>query len=112
MCRRAKAKQPYAIARLDTRNAQAAKANDAGTQEGRGMKVIQRLGKWENKVAARKRIFSVATRHGVAGKCRRVAKILKASLAIAARAVRASNPRHAYARAQRNVWGSSVDDLA
>src|SRR5580704_4253625 len=101
MRRCAKTEESDAVATLHTRDAQAAKANDARAQQRRGMQVVEFRRQRINKVAARGGVLGVSTVDGVPGEDRRVAKVLEAAPAIRTATIDATHPRHANARTER-----------
>src|SRR5262249_13675782 len=112
MCGCTEAKESDAFPLLDTCHTQAAKTDDAGAQQGRGMQVIEFIRQGIDEIVAGERQFSIATRDGVAGKCGRVAQVLRASLTVGARTVRAAEPGDADARTEAQLVGCAIDYLA
>jgi len=98
---RAKAKQAHALARFNASDPQAAKANDASTEERCGVQIIEGRGKRDDKVGASESVFRVSARDVIAGERGRVAEILEAFFAIRTRAVSSAEPRDADTRVQR-----------
>ena len=105
--RRAEAEHAYSFARFHSSDAQAAESDDPGTQQWRGVQVVQGVRKGIDEVGASQRVFGIPSVNRVAGEHRRVAEILHASNAIRARSVDASQPGNAYASARREL----ADDL-
>ena len=79
-----KAEEPDAVAGLHARDAQTAKANDAGAQQRRGVQVVEFGRERINKIAARGGVLGISAVDGISGEDRRVAKILEATAAVRA----------------------------
>ena len=58
--RRAEAEQPDPLAPLHARHAQAAKSDDAGAKQRRGVQVVQRIRQREHEVGAGQRVLGIA----------------------------------------------------
>src|ERR1700687_4970143 len=111
MCRRTKSEQSDFIARLHVGYAKAAKPDNAGTQQRRGVNVVQRRRQREDEVRTSDGKLRVPTIFAITGKSRRIAKVFKVVSAVPARAVRASDPRDAYSGSQRQLRRLSFDNL-
>src|SRR5438309_212893 len=92
MRRRAKTKQAHALAGLHSCHSQAAKTNDAGAEQRRGVQFVERIRKRKDEIVAGKGKLRIASTNGVAGESWRVTQILQALLAIGTRAVGAAEP--------------------
>src|SRR5690348_15170788 len=101
MRRRAEAEQSHPFARRYARHTQAAKSDNSGTEEGRGVDVIQTLGQRKNKIVARESILGVASIDAVTREGRRIAEIFLAAPAITASAISATDPGHTHSCTQR-----------
>ena len=110
--RSSEAEQSDAFPRLHFRDPKAAKADDARAQQRRGPQIIQLSGQREDKVRAGGCVFRITTVHRIASERGRVAEVLFAALTIPAGAVGAADPRHAHARAQRQLGCRAGDDVA
>src|ERR1019366_5929563 len=104
----AESEQSHTIARRDASHTQTAKSDDSGTEERRGVRVIQILRQRENKIIAREGILSVASIHAVTSEGGQIAEIFLAAAAIAARAIRAADPGYAHPCSQREVRCRSI----
>src|SRR5579872_1513675 len=74
--RRPEAEQTDTLVLLRPSDAQAAKADNAGAQQRRCMKVIELCGQWKDEIRARRGILGITTVHVVAGEGRRIAEVL------------------------------------
>ena len=111
MRRRAETEKPNSVARLNPSNPQAAKADDAGAQERRCVKIIQLRRKSVNEIAARRGILRIAAVHGVSGEDGRITKIFESATAIWAGSVYTADPGNTDARTERQLGGSTVDNI-
>src|SRR5580658_3826 len=108
----AKAKKSNPLAGFNPRHAQAAKTNDAGAQQWRGVQIIQFPGELEYKVVARRCILRVAAVDGISRKDRSIAKIFQSAAAIRAGSVYTSDPGNSNPSADRQVRRSALDYVA
>src|SRR5580692_632732 len=111
MSRGAKAEQPNPFARFHAGHSQAAKADDAGAQERRGVQVVEFWRKRIDKIAARHSILRIAAIDGVSGENRRIAEILQATAAVGAISIDSADPRNTYAGSCRQLGGGSIHDV-
>jgi hypothetical protein len=104
--------EAYSFARLDSSDAQAAEADDAGAEQGSGVEVVQGVRKGIDEAGAGESVFGVASVDRIAGKRRSVAQIFKAFRAIGARSIDASQPGNPDSRANRQFpFHHLADDL-
>src|ERR1700722_951678 len=103
----AKTEKSDSLTLLYPGNAQAAKADDPGAQQGSHMHVVQTLRDRKRKVGAHQRILRVATIDGISGECRVIAQVLHAVLTVPAIPIDAANPGDADAASQRQRCGSA-----
>jgi hypothetical protein len=94
------AEKAYALAALNSRNSQAAEADNSGTQQRRSTQVVQLFVQWINKIVARNGILGVAAIDAIAGENGRIAKILTAAPAVGTTSIYAAHPRNSDASAQ------------
>jgi hypothetical protein len=107
--RATKPKEPDSLSRLDSRNSQAAKADDTGAQQRSNVCVIQARRQPKYEVCACENILGVATIHHITGENRLVAEILKAVMAVPAIAIDAAHPGNADARSHWQLWGRAFN---
>src|SRR5579864_136135 len=88
----AEAEQSHALSFFDSGNANGAKADNAGAEQRRRMKVIQLWGNRKTKICAGKRVFGIAAVNGVAGECGKVTQVFHVAPAVSAGAVDAADP--------------------
>src|ERR1035438_4291623 len=111
MSRRAKAEQSNPVARFHAGHSQAAKADDAGAQERRGMQVVEFWRERIDKIAARHSILRIAAVDGVSGENRRITEIFQAAAAVGTISIDIADPRDTYARSYRQLGGGSINDV-
>ncbi len=111
MGRGTEAEQAYTLSRFDPGNAQAAKANDARTEQRSRVEIVERCGQREDKVSARQCVLRIAAGNAVTSEYWRVAEIFAALATIWTRAVSTSKPGDTNARTHTQVGGCTVDDL-
>src|ERR1700734_3869763 len=92
MCGSAKTKQTNSFTSFYSSDSQASKADDAGTQQGGGMQIVQSFGQLKDKVVSSNGVFRVAPIHGVASKGRGIAEVFLCMSAVPAGAIRPSDP--------------------
>ncbi len=107
-----KTKKSNPLSPLHARNPQAAKANDARTQQGRDMHVIQTSGQRKSEICARKGILGVASVHRVSRKCRAITQIFHAVMAVPAITIDAAHPRNTGSRSHRQLCCRTFDYLS
>src|SRR5215475_6447577 len=112
MCRRAEPEKPYAITRFHASHSQASKTDYPGAEQGRGFEVAQGLGQRKNEIPPGHRKLSIAAIDGVAGKRRRIAKILEPSPAIGTSSIDSAHPGDPHAALQRKIGAGSSHDFA
>src|SRR5579885_391734 len=100
--RRAESVESEPPAALDSRKPQAAKSNNSGAQQRRGLLVLKSLGNFVHKLFGRGDGFGIAAIRRVTGENRRIAKIFFLSAAIFASAIGFVQPRDAHSRANRD----------
>jgi hypothetical protein len=110
-CGAPKAKKTNSFAMLNAGDTQAAKSDNAGTQQGSDMDVIQAGGQRESKVGARKGILRVSTVHRISSKCRVITQVFHAVVAVPAITIDTAHPGDTDACSQRQVWGCAFDHL-
>ena len=106
------AKEADAVARLDSGDTQAAKADDSGAQQRRGVQIVERIGQWKHEVGARGGELGISAIDRIAGKGGRIAKILPASRAIRAGAVDSADPGHSDPGPERQILVCAIHNLA
>src|SRR6476646_2371244 len=77
-------------------HAKAAKPDDAGTQKGSGLQIVNPVRQWKRKISSRDRILSVAAIHAVTSEGRSIAKVFQFMAAIPAASIYAANPGDAH----------------
>jgi hypothetical protein len=95
----AEAEQADTVATFDAGDAQAAEADDAGAEQGRGFEIVERGRERVDEIGSCDGVLGVATRNRVAGEGGRVAQILGAAGAVRAGAVDAAEPTYSHAEA-------------
>src|SRR5947208_5484040 len=87
MGRGAEAEESDALTFFDTRHAERAEADDTGTEQRRGMEIVELRRNRKTKVGAGERVFRIASIHGVARKGGEVAQVFHIAAAVSAGAV-------------------------
>ncbi len=90
---------------------QAAKSDNAGTQQGSNVDVIQPGGQRESEVGTCERIFCVSAVHRISSKCRVITQVLHAVVAVPAITIDTAHPGDTDACSQRQLWGCAFDHL-
>jgi hypothetical protein len=108
----AEAEEADALSRLSAGDAKAAKADDAGAEEGSDVGVIEGVGEWVGEVGADEDVFGIAAVDGVAGEDGVVAEVFFAAAAEGAGAVGSADPGDADAHVVGAIRGGAGDDLA
>ena len=93
----AEAEQADAFSFFHACNSQSAKANDAGTEQRSGVKIVELSGNRKAEISAGQSVFGVATIHRVASKSWKVAEVLHFSTAICAGTIGTANPGNTHA---------------
>src|SRR5579875_919291 len=107
----AEAEQSDAVARLDLSHAQAAEPDNPGTKERREFGGWRLLGKGDEKIRARHRVFGITAVHRIAGEGGVVAEIFAAFAAQRAGAVGAAQPGDADAHPRSNALSAGTELL-
>ncbi len=105
------AEEAYALARLGACDAEAAEADDAGAEEWGGMDAVESVGERVGEVGADEGVLGIASVGGVAGEGGVVAEVFFVAEAEGTSAVRATDPRDAYACAFVRAVGDFAYDL-
>src|SRR5713226_5326779 len=111
MCRGPETEQTHTLSMLHSCYPKTAKTDDAGTQKGGGVQIIQCGGKGKDKIRPGECILGISAVDGVAGESSRITEIFKAVLAIPALPINAANPGNPNAGAQRKTGRSALDDF-
>src|SRR4051812_42446063 len=93
MGRCAEAEQPNALASLDSRDTQAAKAYDSGAEQRRGMQVVELPGQRGDEIGAGPCVLGIAAVDRITGGRRLVAEVLHSAAAVRTGSGRAADPR-------------------
>src|SRR6202035_608572 len=101
MSRRAKTEQSNPVAWFHAGHSQAAKADDAGAQERRGMQVVELWGERIDKIAARHSILRITAVNRVSGENRRITEIFQAAATVGTISIDSADPRDTYPRSCR-----------
>lgn len=107
----AEAKQSHALALLYARNAEAAKADDAGTKQRRGVEIVERGRQRKNEIGASQGILGISAGNRVARERGMVAEILFAAAAVRTHAVGAADPGNTDAGSEGNFVACHFDDF-
>src|SRR6266481_6924731 len=101
----AKAVQREAPAFFDTRNSQAAEADDSGTEKWSGLFIVKVFWNLIYKLFPRHGVLRISAIDGVPGELRMVAKIFHSGAAVFARLIRAVKPGNSHPRASAKTPG-------
>src|SRR5208337_2328249 len=111
-CRAPKTEETNAFSVLNSRNAEAAEANDARAEQGGDVEIVETRRQWKREVSTSRRIFRVAPIHRVAGKYGMIAEVLHVVAAEPTIAVYPTHPGDADARSEWQVQGCAFYHLA
>jgi hypothetical protein len=104
-------KQAHPLSGLDAGDTQTAKTDDAGTQEGSSMPIIEGFGKGVYEISPSDRKLGIAPVHGITGKGWRIAKVFQVVLTVPAAPFDAADPGNSHPAADRKGQGGAVDHL-
>jgi hypothetical protein len=105
---RAESKQAHTFTRLYARNPQTAKSDYAGTQERRGINVVDLGRERKCEIASHQRILRVSAINAVAGESRGIAEIFGTTQTILTTSVRTAEPRNSNPASNGQVGGCAV----
>ena len=103
---RAKAVQREAPAFFDSRNSQAAEADDSSAEERSGLFIAKVFRNLVHKIFSRDGVLRISAIDGVAGELRMVAEIFQSGAAVFAGLIRAMEPRNSHTRANAKTPGA------
>ena len=112
MRRGSKPEKAHPLSGLCARDTQAAKSNDARTEQRGSVEIIEFGWKRKYEIGARQRILRIAAIDGIAGKSRRIAEILVALAAVPARSVGSAEPGDTHTGSERQLWSCAFHNVA
>jgi hypothetical protein len=111
-CRAPKSKEPHSFTRLNSRNSQATKADDAGAQQGSGGYIVQTCWQGKCEVCAHEDILGIVPVHRISSERRPITRIFYSVKTVPAVTIYTAHPRDSDMRSDRQLRCLPFDHLS